>query len=181
MARLISKYKDDVLPALQGELGRKNVHDLPRITKICLNMGLGRATEDNKIIDEAVDNLRMISGQQPAICRSKMAVSNFKLRENMRIGARVTLRGPRMYEFLDRFISFAIPRIRDFQGISDKGFDRQGNYSVGVEEVSIFPEINADVLQYNLGMDVTIVIENSRGRDESRMLLEKLGMPFVQR
>jgi large subunit ribosomal protein L5 len=178
MATLLEAYRSDIQPMLKDELGRSNKLAVPYLEKIVLNMGLGRAIQEKKIIDEAVDNLRMISGQQPLVTQARVAVSNFRLREGYKVGAKVTMRGNRMYEFMERLIHFAIPRIRDFRGINPKSFDKAGNYSMGVEEVTIFPEINPDNLQYNLGMDVTFVIKNSTGADESRKLLTAFGMPF---
>lgn len=178
MARLMNQYREEIVPKLKGELGRDNVMSLPKIDKICLNMGVGKAIDDNKILDAAVREMAVISGQAAAVTRAKMSVSNFKLREGYRIGCRCTLRGTRMYEFLDRMINLAIPRIRDFQGVSAKSFDKQGNYSLGVEEITIFPEVDPDKQDFPLGMDVTIVIKNARSADESRTLLKHFGMPF---
>ncbi|MBN2711444.1 MAG: 50S ribosomal protein L5 [Planctomycetes bacterium] len=178
MARLLKQYREEIMPQLAQELGRKNPMSLPKIEKICLNMGVGKAIDDNKLLDAALREMKEIAGQAPTVTKARVSVSNFRLREGYRIGCRVTLRGARMYEFLDRMINLAIPAIRDFQGVSTKSFDKQGNYSIGIEEVMIFPEVDADKLDAPLGMDVTIVIKNSQSAEESRNLLRKFGMPF---
>ncbi len=178
MARLLDHYRQTVIPALREELGRSNVLDLPRLKKICLNMGLGEAIDDAKVMDEGLATLAAISGQAAAATRAKMSVSNFRLRAGTRIGCRVTLRRARMYEFLDRLINAAIPRIRDFRGLTPKSFDNQGNYSLGVDEITIFPEIDPDKVTYPLGLDITMVIANARTPDEGRSLLRHMGMPF---
>lgn len=178
MARLMKDYKETIVPKLKDQLGRTNPMTLPKIEKICLNMGVGKAIDDSKLLDAALREMKTIAGQAPAITRAKMSVSNFRLREGYKIGCRVTLRGERMYEFLDRMINLAIPRIRDFQGVSDKSFDKQGNYSLGIEEVTVFPEVDPDRIDQPMGMDITVVIKNSRSADESRTLLRHFGMPF---
>jgi large subunit ribosomal protein L5 len=167
-----------VVPALVEEFGRKNILSLPRIEKVCLNMGVGRALQDANVLEHALTNLTAIAGQRAVVTKAKQAVSNFKVRQGWKVGCRVTLRGKRMYEFLDRLMNAAMPRIRDFQGVSRKGFDGAGNYSLGVEDQSIFPEIDPDAPEANLGMDVTIVIRNSQGAAESLRLLQLMGMPF---
>ncbi len=181
MARLQDYYRSTVIPALQQECGRKNRLSLPRLEKICLNMGLGKALEDGKLIDEAVAHMATICGQAATVTKARVSVSNFKLREGYRIGCRVTLRQARMYEFFDRLVNAAIPRIRDFRGLNPHSFDRQGNYSMGIEEVTIFPEVNPDKVEHQLGLDVTFVIKNSRSANESLGLLKHLGMPFRDR
>jgi len=180
MARLQELYRKEIVPALQQELKRSCRMAVPRIEKICLNMGVGEAIANAKILEEAVKHLAAITGQAPQITKAKNSVSNFRLRENYKIGCRVTLRGRRMYEFLDRLVNAAIPRIRDFRGINPRGFDRQGNFSLGLEEIVIFPEIEVDRMETPLGMDVTFVIRNSAGAEESHRLLKLLGMPFSE-
>lgn len=178
--RMQDKYRTEVMPALREEFGIQNVMALPRLEKICLNMGLGEAINDPKLLDVAKREMGVICGQAPAVSTARIAVSNFRLRQGMKIGCRVTLRGARMYEFLDRLIGAAIPRIRDFRGVNPKSFDRQGNYSLGITEITIFPEVNADRLEHALGMDVTMVIRNSTGPDMSRRFLSLMGMPFAR-
>lgn len=178
MARLLEQYRKEVLPKLKEFTGRGNPMSLPKLEKLSLNMGLGKAIQDSKIVDSAVKELATICGQAPMVTQSRVAVSNFHLREGYRIGCMVTLRNRMMYEFMDRLINTAIPRIRDFRGLNPNSFDRQGNYSMGVEEITIFPEINADRMEYPLGMDITFVVRNSQSADESRELLRLLGMPF---
>ncbi len=179
-ARLLEKYRKQVLPAMQEDFGRTNVHSLPRLEKICLNMGIGKAIDDSKILEEGVKVMTTISGQAAVVTKARVSVSNFRLRQGYKIGCRVTLRGERMYEFMDRLVAMAIPRIRDFHGVPKKSFDKSGNYSLGVEEVTIFPEIDADRLTHMFGMDVTFVIKNSKGADESRKFLKLMGMPFAE-
>ena len=179
-ARLLEKYRKEVLPAMQGDFDRKNPHSLPKIEKICLNMGVGKAIDDSKILDEAVKIMTSIAGQSAVVTKARVSVSNFRLREGYKIGCRVTLRGNIMYEFMDRLIATAIPRIRDFRGVSKRAFDKSGNYSLGVEEVTIFPEIDADKMTHAFGMDVTFVIKNSKGREESLKFLKLMGMPFME-
>lgn len=175
------KYIKEVVPAVKAEFGIKNVNAVPRIVKVCLNMGVGKAIDDAKMLDTARKNMTMISGQAAAFTTSKVAISNFHLREGLRIGCRVTLRGARMYEFIDRLINVAIPRIRDFRGVKDNSFDKQGNYSLGIDDINIFPEINTDAAEYSFGMDCTFVIKNSTGAKMSRRFLKLLGMPFVEK
>ncbi|MCC8189147.1 MAG: 50S ribosomal protein L5 [Planctomycetes bacterium] len=179
-ARLLEKYRKEVLPAMQNDFGRKNPHSLPRLEKICLNMGIGKAIDDSKILEEGVKTMTTIAGQAAVVTKARVSVSNFRLRQGYKIGCRVTLRGNTMYEFMDRLISTAIPRIRDFRGVSKKAFDKSGNYSLGIEEVTIFPEVDADRLVHPFGMDVTFVIKNSTGRDESYKFLKMMGMPFAE-
>ncbi len=177
MARLLEKYQKEILPALATKLGRKNVHSLPRLEKIVVNMGVGKALQDKNRMEQAADNLTQITGQKAQVRQAKVAVSGFRLRENNEIGCRVTLRGARMYEFLDRLISTALPRIRDFRGINPKSFDGHGNYSMGLAEQQVFPEIDPDKLTYVQGMDVTFVTSTNKD-DEARELLRGFGMPF---
>lgn len=180
MARLLKKYREEIVPAIRKEFEIGNINAVPRIEKVCLNMGVGRAMQDSKYIDQAKKDLTLVAGQAAAPTTSKVSVSNFKLREGVRIGCRVTLRGTRMYEFLDRLMNVALPRVRDFRGVSGKGFDKQGNYSLGIEELSIFPEIDSDKADFSHGMDVTVVFKNSGGRERSYRLLKMLGMPFAE-
>ncbi|GHS92203.1 50S ribosomal protein L5 [Planctomycetales bacterium] len=175
------KYQKEVVPALREEFGIKNINAVPRLVKVCLNMGVGKAIDEAKVLDVAKKDLTLIAGQAAAVTTAKVAISNFHLREGQRIGCRVTLRRQRMYEFIDRLINVAIPRIRDFRGVKDRAFDKQGNYSLGIEDINIFPEINTDAAEYNLGMDVTFVIKNSAGAEQSKRFLKLLGMPFVER
>ncbi|HVK11510.1 MAG TPA: 50S ribosomal protein L5 [Gemmataceae bacterium] len=177
MARLLDKFKKDIVPALGTKFNRKNVLSLPKITKIVLNMGVGKALQDKNRMEQAAADLTLIAGQKSQITKSRVAVSGFRLRENSEIGCRVTLRGKRMYEFLDRLINVALPRIRDFRGVNPKSFDGNGNYSMGVSEQLIFPEIDADKVNFTQGMDITIVT-STRNDDEAREMLKLFGMPF---
>ncbi len=179
-ARLLEKYRKEALPAMQKDFGRTNPHSLPKLEKICLNMGIGKAIDDSKILEEGVKTMTTIAGQQAVVTKARVSVSNFRLRQGYKIGCRVTLRGELMYEFFDRLVATAIPRIRDFRGVSKRAFDKAGNYSLGVEEVTIFPEIDADRLVHPFGMDVTFVIKNSSGREESMKFLKLMGMPFAE-
>jgi large subunit ribosomal protein L5 len=176
--RLKNKYLNEVMPVLQEKFQYKSVMQVPKITKICINKGIGAAVSDKKLVDVGVDELTTISGQKAVSTKSKQAISNFKLRENMPIGARVTLRGERMYEFLDRLVSISLPRVRDFKGVSDKGFDGRGNYTLGVKEQIIFPEISIDKVSKISGMDITFVTTATTD-EESLELLKLLGMPFA--
>lgn len=175
--RLKDQYNANVVPALKEELGLGNVMQVPRFQKIVVNMGVGDASQDAKLIDGAVEDLRIITGQQPRVNRARRSVSNFKIREGMPIGASVTLRGSRMWEFLDRLIALAIPRIRDFRGLSPKGFDGRGNYSFGVTEQLIFPEVNYDNVVKVRGMDITIVT-TATNDEQGAALLTAFGFPF---
>ncbi len=177
MARLAEKYKNEIIPQLKEEFGRSNAHSLPKLSKIVLNMGLGSAIQDRKRLEEALMHLSVITGQKPEITKAKKSVAGFKLREGMEIGCRVTLRGKRMYEFLDRLITLALPRVRDFRGVKAKAFDGNGNYSMGLSEQMVFPEVDADNAKYTQGMNITIVTNSSKD-DEVKVLLEKFGMPF---
>ncbi len=175
--RLREKYRSEVIPALMRDQGYTNVLQVPRLEKIVLNMGLGEAVQNPKLIDVAVEEMTAISGQKPVVTKAKKAISNFKLREKMPIGVMVTLRGERMYEFLDRFVSAALPRVRDFKGIPDRAFDGRGNYSLGLREQVIFPEINLDKVDKIKGLTVTICT-TARSDAEGKALLRALGMPF---
>jgi large subunit ribosomal protein L5 len=177
--RLQTAYKKDLVPRLMKELQLKNVMEVPRLVKITVNMGLGEAVQNPKILDTAVEELRQLTGQQPVVTKSKKAIANFKLRAGLKIGAMVTLRRERMWEFLDRLVSLALPRVRDFKGVSPKAFDGRGNYSLGIREQIIFPEINYDKIDKIKGMNITIVT-TARTDDEGRALLRLLGMPFRQ-
>jgi len=177
MSRLKERYQREIVPQLRKDLGCKNVSQVPRIQKIVLNMGLGEAIQNAKIIDAAVVELTAIAGQKPVVTKARKAIANFKLRENMPIGCMVTLRGERMYEFLDRLVNLALPRVRDFRGVSDRAFDGRGNYSLGIREQIIFPEIDLDKIDKVRGVSVSIV--TSAGTDaEGKALLKALGMPF---
>src|SRR3954467_7830866 len=177
MARLQDKYKKEIVPNLKQKFGRDNVLSLPRLHKIVVNMGVGKALQDKNRMEQAADQLGQITGQKPQIRKARVAVSGFRLREGNEIGCRVTLRGARMYEFLDRLISTALPRIRDFRGVNPKSFDGNGNYSLGLSEQAVFPEIDPDKMTFTQGMDVTFVT-NTRSDDEARELLRSFGMPF---
>lgn len=176
--RLKEKYYNELAAKLKDELGITNVNDVPKLEKIVVNMGVGDAATDSKLMDAAVEDLRVITGQQPMICRAKKSIATFKLRAGMPIGAKVTLRGDRMYEFFDRLIAAAIPRIRDFRGLSPKSFDGHGNYSMGVTEQIIFPEIDYDKVDRTRGMDITFVT-TAKTDDEGRALLNAFGFPFA--
>ncbi len=175
--RLLEKYEKELLPALAEKLGRTNRHALPRLKKIIINMGVGEAIAEKKFLEDAVAALAQIAGQKPLVTKSRYSIANFKLREGMPIGCKVTLRGYRMYEFLDRLVALALPRVRDFRGLSPNGFDGRGNYSLGLSEQLVFPELNPDKFTRPQGMNITIVI-SGHSNDESRELLRGFGMPF---
>jgi len=175
--RLADKYSNEVVPALMKKFGYKSIMQAPRLEKICLNRGVNGAVSDKKLVDVAVDELTTISGQKAVATTSKKDISNFKLRKNMPIGARVTLRGVKMYEFLDRLISVSLPRVRDFKGINDKAFDGRGNYTLGVTEQIIFPEIDIDKVNRITGLDITFVT-TANTNEEAYELLKEMGMPF---
>lgn len=177
MSRLLQQYREQVVPKLKEQLKRENVHSLPRVEKVVVSMGVGKAIQDRKILDEAVGHLASITGQKPQICRSRKAVSSFRLRQDMEIGCRVTLRGRRMYEFLDRLISLALPRVRDFRGLNPKAFDGRGNYSLGLNEQMVFPEVNPDSVKNVQGMNIAIVT-SAANDNEGRLLLRAMGMPL---
>jgi len=176
-ARLKEKYQNEIVPKLREQFAYKSIMEVPKLEKIVINMGVGQAASDAKILDEAIRDLETISGQKPSVRIAKKAISNFKLREGMKIGAKVTLRKEMMYEFLDRFISLALPRMRDFRGIPDKSFDGRGNYTMGLKEQIIFPEINVDKVTKILGMDITFVT-TAKTDKEAFELLTAFGMPF---
>jgi len=177
MARLKDKYREEVVPGLMDEFGYDNVMQVPRITKITLNMGVGEAKTNAKLLDDAVEELALIAGQRPSITRARKSIAGFKVREGMAIGCRVTLRGDRMYEMLDRLVSIALPRIRDFRGIDPRQFDGRGNFAMGVREQTIFPEIDYDSVEHTRGLNV-VVATTAKTDDEARSLLARLGMPF---
>jgi large subunit ribosomal protein L5 len=177
MARLMERYEKEIVKRLSEKFGRKNKLSLPRLQKIVINMGVGKALQDKNRMEQAAENLTHIAGQRAQIRKAKVAISAFRLRENNEIGCRVTLRGRRMYEFLDRLISMALPRIRDFRGVNPKSFDGNGNYSMGLSEQMVFPEIDPDKVTFTQGMDVTFVT-STRSDDEARELLRLFGMPF---
>ncbi|MHB1361575.1 MAG: 50S ribosomal protein L5 [Thermoleophilia bacterium] len=180
MARLKDQFEKEFLGQLQEELKLSNPMEVPRVSKISVNMGVGEAKTDAKLLDDAVAEMTIITGQKPKLTRARKSIANFKLREGMAVGCTVTLRGARMYEFLDRLIAIALPRIRDFRGIKRKSFDGRGNMSLGVKEQIIFPEIDYDSITQTRGMDITITT-TARNDDEGRALLTKLGMPFRER
>lgn len=175
--RLKGKYKDEIQKALATELGLKNVHEIPTLTKIVVNMGVGEAAKDGKLIDFAVADLTAITGQKPSVTKARKSIAQFKLREGQPIGAHVTLRGDRMWEFLDRLLALALPRIRDFRGLSDRQFDGNGNYTFGLTEQTMFHEINHDKIDRPRGMDITVVT-TAKNDDQGRALLKALGFPF---
>lgn len=177
MARLKEKYINEAAPSLMKELGYKNVMQVPKLSHVVLNVGMGEAIQNIKLLDAAVKELAFLTGQKPVITRAKKSIAGFKLRKGMPIGCKVTLRGDRMYEFLDKFIGLALPRIRDFKGVSSKAFDGRGNYAFGVKEQIIFPEIDYDKVESFYGMDV-IIATTAKNNEEGKALLKHLGMPF---
>ncbi|HHT9106532.1 MAG TPA: 50S ribosomal protein L5 [Candidatus Wujingus californicus] len=177
MARLLEKYKLEILPQLMKKFSQKNKLSVAKIQKIVVNMGVGKAVDNKKLVEEASGHLSVITGQKPLITKAKKAISGFKLRKGIPIGCKVTLRGKRMYEFLDRLISIVLPRIRDFRGLSPKAFDGRGNYTLGLTEQIVFPEISIETVETIQGMDVTFVISGN-SNDQSQELLKLIGMPF---
>jgi large subunit ribosomal protein L5 len=177
MSRLKERYDKDVQPALRKEFGYTNVMAVPRLTKVVVNMGLGEGTQNAKIVDTGAEELGKITGQKAAVTRSKKSISQFKVRRNMPIGAMVTLRGERMYDFLDRLIAIALPRVRDFRGVSPKGFDGRGNYTLGLKDQLMFPEIDYMKVDKGRGMNISVVT-TAKTDEEARRLLQLLGMPF---
>ena len=175
--RLLEKYRKEIVPQMMKDLNLNNPEEVPELKKIVVNMGVGEAVTDIKLLDKAAEELSLIAGQKPVICRAKKAIANFKIREGMPIGCKVTLRRTIMYEFIDRLLNVALPRIRDFQGISANSFDKDGNFTLGVSDQSIFPEIDIDRMQRPQGMDITI-ITNSNSTEKNRQLLRLFGMPF---
>lgn len=179
MARLKEKYRKEIAPVLAKEFGITNVMAIPKVEKIVLNMGVGEAIGNSKVLDTAVEEMKSVTGQKPVVTKAKKSIAAFKLREGMNIGAMVTLRGDRMYEFLDRLISVALPRVRDFRGISGKAFDGRGNYTLGIKEQLIFPEIDFNKVDKTRGMNISIVT-TAKDDEQARALLKALGMPFRQ-
>lgn len=178
--RLKEKYKAEIVPALEKELGVANINQVPKVTKIVVNMGVGEAAADSKALDGAISDMRTITGQQPKVCRAKKSIAGFHIREGMPIGCKVTLRGDRMWEFMDRLLSTALPRVRDFRGLNPNSFDGRGNYSLGVTEQLIFPEIDYDKIDRTRGLDIAVV--TTAGNDEGGYaLLKALGFPFKER
>ncbi len=175
--RLATKYKEEVVPALTKKFDYKNIHQVPKLVKISLNMGVGEAIQDSKHLETALNELTIISGQKPAVRKARKSISNFKLREGMKIGCMVTLRDKMMFEFMDRFIAVAVPRVRDFRGYTDKSFDGRGNYSMGVREQIIFPEINVDKIEKIHGLNITFVT-TAKTDEEAYELLLAMGFPF---
>ncbi len=178
MVRLLEQYRSEIVPALQKKLDRRNVLSLPRLEKIVVSMGLGKSRDEPKRTEAAMQDLATITGQQAALTKAKKSVASFHLRQGVVVGAKVTIRGRRMYEFLDRLINLAMPRIRDFRGMDPNAFDGRGNYSLGVTEQLVFPEVRVDDVKFQQGMNITIVITGSRSDEESRSLLEAFGFPF---
>ena len=177
MSRLLEFYKEKIIPDMSEKFGYKNVLEVPRVTKIVVNMGVGKALENKKYLEDAEKQLGLIPGKKPAITRARKSIAGFKLRKGNAIGCKVTLRGERMYEFLDRLLSMALPRIKDFRGLSSKGFDQRGNYTLGIHEQLVFPEINPDNVEFVQGMDITVVISGNK-KETSKELLRLLGTPF---
>ena len=177
MSRLKEKFKNEISPALMGKFNYKSVMQVPNIEKIVINMGVGDAVSNAKALDVAVEELSLLSGQKPIVTRAKKSIAGFRLREGMPIGAKVTLRGERMYEFLDKLVSISLPRVRDFRGISKKSFDGRGNYTLGVKEQLIFPEIDYDKVNKVRGMDI-VIVTTANTDEEARELLTQFGMPF---
>ncbi len=180
MARLMKKYRDEVFPQLQKDFGLTNPMQVPKITKITCNIGVGEASRNAKLLDVAMEQLVKITGQQPEMRRARKSIAAFKLREGMPVGARVTLRRERMYEFLDRLISIGLPRVRDFRGISTKAFDGRGNYTLGIRDILVFPEVDYQKLETTMGMNITITT-TAPTDDQARALLAGMGMPFKSR
>ena len=179
MNRILEKYKTEVVPALIKEFGYKNINEVPKLEKIVLNMGLGEVKGNSKSFNIAVDELAVISGQKPVVTTAKKSISNFALREGQKIGAKVTLRGERMYEFFDRLTAIALPKVRDFRGINEKSFDGRGNYSMGIKEQLIFPEIEYEKVEKIRGFDITFVT-TAKTDEEAKALLKALGLPFAK-
>lgn len=177
MSRMKDKYVNEVMQALMDKFGYKNVMEIPQINKVVINMGVGEAVANPKVLDAAVNDLTLIAGQKPVITRAKKSIAAFKIRENMPIGTKVTLRGERMYHFLDKLMNVALPRVRDFRGVSPRSFDGRGNYTMGVKEQLIFPEIDYDKIDKIRGMDI-IIVTTAKTDEEARELLRLMGMPF---
>jgi len=176
-SRLKTKYMEEVVPAMMERFNYKNVMEVPKLEKIVINMGIGEARDNPKVLESAVNELALITGQRPVVTKAKKSIANFKVREGMNVGAKVTLRGDRMYDFLDKFMNIALPRVRDFRGVSDTSFDGRGNYAIGVKEQLIFPEIEYDKVESIRGMDI-IIVTSAKTDEEAKVFLEKMGMPF---
>lgn len=179
MSRLLTRYRDTILPELRRKLKIESVHAVPKVTKVVVNMGVGEGAREHRFIDAAVADLTAIAGQRAVVTRARKSIANFKIRDGMPVGARVTLRGVRMYEFLDRLINIALPRVHDFRGISEKAFDGRGNYTLGLTDQSVFPEIDYAKIEKTRGMNVTLVTSTGSD-DEARELLRAFGMPFAR-
>ncbi|KYH28823.1 MULTISPECIES: 50S ribosomal protein L5 [Clostridium] len=179
MTRLQEKYNTEVVPALMEKFGYKNIMEVPKLEKVVVNMGVGEAKDNSKVLESAVADLQQITGQKPVVTRAKKSVANFKVRQNMPIGCKVTLRKDKMFEFVDKLMNVALPRVRDFRGVSSKSFDGRGNYALGIKEQIIFPEIEYDKIDKVRGMDV-IFVTTAKTDEEARELLRYLGMPFAQ-
>lgn len=177
MPRLKEKYKNEIVKAMMDKFGYKNIMEVPRLEKVVINMGVGEATQNSKAIDSAVEDLMVITGQRPVVTQAKKSIAGFKLRAGMKIGCKVTLRGDRMWEFVDRLINVALPRVRDFRGVSPKSFDGRGNYNLGIKEQLIFPEVDYDKIDKVRGMDINFVT-TAKTDEEARELLRLMGMPF---
>lgn len=177
MNRLQDKYQNEVVPAMMKEFNYKSVMEVPAIEKVVVNIGVGDAIQNSKLLDEAVEELAAITGQQPVITKAKKSIANFKLRDGMPIGCKVTLRRQKMYEFLDKLFNISLPRVRDFRGVSDTSFDGRGNYTLGIKEQIIFPEIDFDKVNRSRGMDV-VIVTSAKTNEEAKALLTKMGMPF---
>ena len=177
MSRLKEQYQNEIVDALTKKFGYKNIMEVPKLEKVVINMGVGEAKDNAKFLDSAVADLEKITGQKAVICKAKKSVANFKLREGMPIGCKVTLRGEKMYEFVDRLINLALPRVRDFRGVSATSFDGRGNYTLGVKEQLIFPEIDYDKINKVRGMDI-VIVTTANTNEEAKALLEEMGMPF---
>jgi len=177
MSALQTKYRTEIVPRLKEKLGGRNVHAIPKIEKVVLSMGLGKAVGERKRLEEAVEQLGLIAGQKPRITRARRAISGFRLREGMEIGCAVTLRSKRMYEFLERLIHLVLPRVRDFRGVNGKGFDGRGNFSMGLSEQMVFPELNPDKVSFVQGMNIAVVT-SAKTDEEGRQLLQEIGFPF---
>ncbi|TJX14093.1 50S ribosomal protein L5 [Tissierella creatinini] len=176
-SRLKEKYTNEVVSALMERFQYKNIMEVPKLEKVIINMGIGEARDNPKLLESAVKELELIVGQKPIITRAKKSIANFKLREGMKVGTKVTLRGDRMYNFLDKFINIALPRVRDFRGVSDTSFDGRGNYALGIKEQLIFPEIEYDMVDTIRGLDI-VIVTTAKTDEEARVFLEKMGMPF---
>lgn len=176
-SRLKDKYQNEVISALMERFNYTNVMEVPKLEKVIINMGLGEARDNPKVLESAVKELEIITGQKPIVTKAKKSIANFKLREGMKVGAKVTLRGQRMYEFLDKLMNIALPRVRDFRGVSDTSFDGRGNYALGIKEQLIFPEIEYDMVDSIRGLDI-VIVTTAKTDEEARVFLEKMGMPF---